>query len=560
MHDLVIRNATIYDGTGAEPTQGQVAVRERRIAEVGPDVGTGRETVDAQGLALAPGIIDSHTHYDAQITWDPQATPSLGLGVTTVVMGNCGFTIAPCRPEDRERTLRNLTQVEGMSLDALLEGTRWDFQTTGEYLEMLGRRGVVPNVAVYAGHSAIRTWVMGEAATERAASDDELAQMKTVLAEALRAGAVGFATSTFEGHNGAGGVPMPSRFADERELRTLVNTLGEERRGLFMLTKGRQTTVPFLESLAVESGRAVMIAALQYDHANPTRVFSDVGQIGEARGRGRPVWGQVGCTPITFDFTLRGAYTFEALEAWRPAIPLYGDPEALVRLYNDPGFRAKVKDELVAGGSYNRFTDQWHLLEVVEVQRPEHRRYELQNVADLAAAEGKHPLDWLLDFAIADGLETLFTAQILNSDEDQVARLLNDPGTSIALSDAGAHLSLLCDAGFGLHLMGRFARERGDLSLARAVHEVTGAPAAIYGLRERGRIAPGYWADLLLFDPDAVAQGPKERRRDLPTGAVRLVRQPLGVHGVWVNGTRVIEADGSHRPATPGQVLREFTA
>ncbi len=561
MNDLVIRDARICDGTGAPGVRGDVGVLAGRIAQVGGTVERGTREVDAGGLVLAPGIIDSHTHYDAQITWDPQATPSVALGVTTVVMGNCGFTIAPCRPAHRERTLRNLTQVEGMSLDALLTGTRWEFESFPEYLGALERQGVVPNVAAYAGHSSLRTWVMGDAATERTATDAEIAAMQAELANALRAGAVGFATSTFEMHNGAGGVPMPSRFADERELRALAATLGAERKGLFMLTKGNRTTIPFLESLAAQNGRPVMIAAMQYDPSDPTRVFNELRQIHEARERRRTLYAQVGCTPVTFDLSLTGVYMFEGLPSWKSVIPLYQDKAALARAYADPQFRAAVKADLAVPHRLNQFSGQWNHLEIVRAGKPQHRHLEMRNIADLAAAERKHPLDWFLDFGIAEDFETLFNVQIMNADDAQVKRLLADPYSSIALSDAGAHLSLFCDAGFGLYLFGHWSRERGDFTLEDAVYQVTGKPAAIYGIADRGRIAPGCWADLLLFDPATVQHGPKEQVRDLPGGALRLIRKPVGVHGVWVNGVQVADAAGETTGAArPGRVLRSFAA
>ncbi len=468
MHDLVIRGARICDGSGGDSVEGALAVDGGRIAAVGASVGPGREELDAAGLVLSPGIIDNHTHYDAQITWDPYASPTLSLGVTTLIMGNCGFTIAPCRPTDREQTLKNLTQVEGMSLDALLEGTRSDYESFDEYLAMIQSLGVVPNVAVYCGHSSVRTWVMGPAAVERAATPEEIAQMKAIVAEALARGAIGFATSTFEGHNGWGGTPMPSRFADEAEMRALVGTLGEAGRGCFMLTKGQATTIPFLESLAADTGRPVAVAAIQYDHANPDRAFGDMHAIGEAVGRGRRMVGQVACTPISMDFTLRSAYLFEAIEAWRPAIALYDDAEALGAFYADPDFRARMKAELVAPGSLNRFTDQWDKLEILETAREAHRDLEGRTVGELATADGVHPLDWLLDFGAREGFETLFNAQILNADEDAVGKLLADPNSSIGLADAGAHLFLFCDADFGLHLLGHWRRERGDFTLEEA--------------------------------------------------------------------------------------------
>jgi N-acyl-D-aspartate/D-glutamate deacylase len=559
MHDLVLRNARICDGTGAPPFDGELAVHEGRIREVGPRVGPGREEVDAGGLVLAPGIIDNHTHYDAQITWDPYASPTLELGVTTLIMGNCGFTIAPCRPADREQTLKNLTQVEGMSLDALLQGTKSEYESFAEYLAMVESLGVVPNVAVYCGHSSIRTWAMGRAAVERTATDREIAQMKSIITRSLDDGAIGFSTSTFEGHNGWGGTPMPSRFADKAEMRALIGTLGEVGRGCFMLTKGRRSPVPFLESIAADVGRPFAVAAIQYDHANPTRAFDDMRAIGEATERGRRMMGQVACTAISMDFTLRRAYLFEALRAWTPAIGLYDDLEGLRAFYRDTAFREAMKAELTARGALNRFTDQWDKLEILEVADERHRGLEHRTIAELAADAGKHPVDFLLDFGEADGFATLFNAQILNADEDQVAHLLKDPNSTIGLADAGAHLFLFCDADFGLHLLGHWVRERGDFTLAEAVAELTSKQADAYGIRDRGRLVAGHHADLILFDPSTVGRGEKKRVHDLPAGASRLVRSGKGLHGIWVNGVRVADSSGViHDGARPGKVLREF--
>src|SRR5882724_7663692 len=287
MFDLVIKDAEIYDGAGNAPIHGDLGVTAGKIEAVGGKLGAAKQTVQADGLALAPGIIDGHTHYDAQITWDPFVDPSPALGVTTAIMGNCGFTIAPCKPADRDLTMRHLTHVEGMSLDALRAGIRWGFESFPQYLDMLEQQGVGPNVACFAGHSAIRTFVMGEAATERTATDDEIAAMTAQVREAMAAGAVGFATSTAEAHNGEGGTPMPSRLADDRELRTLVRTMGESGRGVYMLTKGATTSIPYLEELAVEAGRPVVIAAVFHSNTNPTVAFATLDQINAARSRGR---------------------------------------------------------------------------------------------------------------------------------------------------------------------------------------------------------------------------------------------------------------------------------
>jgi len=559
MHDLAIRNAKICDGTGEKIFSGELAVTDGLISEISGIVGPARENVDAKGKVLAPGIIDNHTHYDAQITWDPFASPSLGLGVTTMIMGNCGFTIAPCRARDRELTLKNLTQVEGMSLDALLEGTRSDYETFSDYLDLLDGQGVVPNVAVYCGHSSVRNWVMGEAAAQRTATEKEIDAMKSLVREALEAGAIGFATSTFEGHNGWGGRPMPSRFADRTELEALVGVLGEAGAGRFMLTKGRSTPVEYLETLAAATGRTVAVAAIQYDHSSPDRAFNDMAAIGAAVDRGRSMVGQVACTAISMDFTLRSAYLFEPCETWRPAIALYDDVERLATFYADPAFRDAMRAELTDPAALNRFTDQWDKLEILQVARDENRTLEGRMVGEIAAAEGKDPLDWLLDFGASEGFETLFNAQILNADDDAVLRLLKDPNATIGLADAGAHLFLFCDADFGLHLLGHWTRERQDFTLEEAVAALTSKQADCYGIRGRGRLRKGYHADLIIFDPETVGRGRKERVWDLPAGASRLVRGGSGLTGIWVNGVRVADEGGVYGDdRRPGQVLRAF--
>ena len=301
--------------------------------------------MDAGGLVLAPGIVDLHTHYDAQLTWDPFATPSTSLGVTTVVIGNCGFTIAPCRPANRDLVVRNLTHVEGMSLEAMRAGIQWDFESYPEYLASLERRGLVPNVASFVGHSSVRTYVLGEEASRRTATDAEIAEMRRIVVEALRAGAIGFATSTLEQHNGEHGIPMPSRLADEREMAALTGALGEVGRGVFMLTKGMTSTVPWLEGIAAATRRPVMIAAMFVDPGDPTRVFRELGEIESARSRGRELWAQVGCFPLGMEFTLRHPYPLEAFIAWRPAIE--AAEEARYRaVLADPSFRAALKKEI----------------------------------------------------------------------------------------------------------------------------------------------------------------------------------------------------------------------
>ncbi|MBM3525762.1 MAG: amidohydrolase family protein, partial [Alphaproteobacteria bacterium] len=454
MHDLLIRNATLLDGTGAPARRGDLAVGAGRIAAIGTGLGDARETIDADGLALMPGIIDGHTHYDAQLTWDPWADPSPALGVTTVVIGNCGFCIAPCKPEDRDITMRNLTQVEGMSLAALRTGIRWEFETIPEYLAMLERHGVVPNVVAFAGHSSIRTYVMGAEASKRPATDAEIARMAKLVGEAIKAGVVGLGSSTNEPHNGEGGVPMPSRLADEREFKALLGAMREAGRGIFMLTKGRTTTVPWLEDLSAATGRSIIIAAMFHRNTAPNVVFDELAAMKAAQARGRNLIPQVSCCALTMEFKLKSAYVFEDNPTWKRTMTT---PAAeLPALLSDRAFRDGVKQDFVEGRGRRLFNSEWDRLFVREVRVPQHRSLEGQSIAALAAASNKHPVDWMLDFALTEELETLFIAELLNSDPDAVGKLINEESAHVSLSDAGAHLTFFCDADFGLYLLGHW--------------------------------------------------------------------------------------------------------
>lgn len=559
MHDFVIENATIVDGLGNPARPGALAVKDGRIAAIGDALGAARERIDAAGHVLTPGIIDLHTHFDAQLTWDPYATPSSSLGVTTVVIGNCGFTIAPCRAADRDLTLRNLTHVEGMSLEALRAGVDWGFETYPEYLDALQRKGTVPNVASFCGHSSVRTYVLGKDAAKRAASKAEVAEMKRIVRDAMDAGACGFATSTLEQHNGENGIPMPSRLADEHELLELTGALGDAGKGVFMLTKGMTTTVPWLEKVAANNGRPVMIAAMFIDPNDPKRVFREFEEIDQARGRGRELWGQVGCFPLGMQFTIAHPYPLEALMAWRPAIEAEGS-KAYRRVLADPSFRAGIKAEAKTTGVPNRFSyHQFAHMRIMEVAQPQHRDLVGKTVGDLAAGANQDPFDWVLDFALDGELDAMFDCVMFNADEANVRHLLRHRHAAIALSDAGAHLSFLCDAGFGLHLFGHWVRERGDLALEQAVQSVTSRAADAVRIKNRGRLVPGAFADLLLFDPKTVGRGPKRRVNDLPSGASRMDTAAVGVSGVWVNGKRTVDRSGVIAGCgNPGQLLRDF--
>ena len=311
MLDLRIDNAMVYDGRGSAPSRGSVGVKDGRICELGQFEAQAQSRVDAQGLALMPGIIDTHTHYDAQITWDAFANPSPALGVTTVVMGNCGFTIAPCRPADRDLTMRNLTHVEGMSLDALREGIDWGFESFPQYLDMLARKGVGPNVACFVGHSGVRTYVLRGDASKRSATAQEVEQMRTIVSEAMEAGACGFATTRSYQHNGEAGIPMPSRLAGDEEMVALSSALRDSGKGVLMMTKASDTPMSWIESLCAAADRPYLVAALLHSNVAPELSFRDLADIAAGQKRGRRMFGAISPCPLTFEFTFHEPYPLE---------------------------------------------------------------------------------------------------------------------------------------------------------------------------------------------------------------------------------------------------------
>jgi N-acyl-D-amino-acid deacylase len=538
MNDLLIRGATVYDGTGAPGRVADVAVRDGRIAAPGP----ARETLDAGGLALMPGIIDVHTHYDAQITWDPKLSPSPALGVTTAIMGNCGFGIAPCPEPLRETILKNLSVVEGMDLNALLTGTRWEFESFAEYLDALERIRPHANVGVLAGHSTIRSAVMGEDASHRARpAPAELRRMQGVVREALASGAAGFASSFSPNHSGWGGRAMPSTICEDEELRALLEPLKEAGRGIFVVAAGARATPEYLEAIAADTGRpAFMVTVLtMYTGSNPGRAMTYYERCAAALRRGREVYIHANCQPLSFDFTLREPYPFMALDAFERVKAARA--EELPAIYADPAFRRAFRDSLKSPREGVLFSGDWSTVEIDGVPLPR-------------LADGGDPLDFFCD----QPLGTQMIAKLYQNDDAGVAPLLRHEAGVLALSDAGAHLVYFCDAGFGLHFLAHWVRELGVFTIEEGVRRLTSDPARKYRIPDRGEIRPGACADLLLFDPQAVGVSNLRRVGDLPGGGRRMIRDATGVHGVWVNGVRVHDGHDYTAARGPGHVLRRY--
>ena len=561
MFDLIIKNANIIDGTGLPSFTGDIAVEDGIIVNRGNDLGEAKSIIDAKGLTLAPGFIDSHTHYDAQLTWDPWANPSPKLGVTTIIIGNCGFTIAPCKAEHRDLTMRNLTNVEGMSLDVLREGIVWDFETFPEYLDFIETRGVGPNVAAYVGHSSVRVYVMGEDALTRKATDTEITKMQTIVKEGMISGGLGFATSTFEGHNGENGVPMPSRLADDKEMRNLIMAMSSFGRGLFMLTRGSNTSIENIRKWMEGSNRPAVVAALLHNPLSDNSTFKVLSDISHATDQGIEMWGQVSCRPLSMEFTMESPYLFEGIHSWRPAMEC-SSLELYEKVLADNNFRGNLVNEIEDNAQVRLFNGDWDKIIVREVYNHKYQNLEGRSIKDIALDSNVQPLDWLLDHALSDnGMETLFIAMLLNSDEKAVGKLLKHPRSNITLSDAGAHLTFFNDAGYGLYMLQKWVRENKIMSIEEAIYNLTGKQADIYRIDQRGRLVPGQYADMILFDPDTVGVSQSYRVSDLPGGGNRLNIDGHGIKGVWINGERVLkDMNLVNNSKLPGKVIRGFHA
>src|SRR5690242_4632281 len=480
MTDLVIRGATVVDGLGNDPIRADVAVKDGKIADIGNIKGEGAKTIDAGGLTLTPGIVDVHTHYDAQVTWDATLSPSPSLGVTTAVMGNCGFGIAPALPQSRDLVIKNLSVVEGMDLDALRTGIKWDFESFSDYMAMLRRRAPYANVAVLAGHSTIRTAVMGEAASQRKdATPEELAKMKAMVADAMARGAIGLGASYSLNHSGYGGVPMPSTIAPMSELDALVGAMGPRGKGVIAIASGVKTPQE-LEPMAAKYGRPFFqgTGMAMYNEQEPTRSIKIFEDCAAAIRRGNGLYVQIPCQPLSFDFTMANAYPFYSHSAFDP-IKAYS-PEQLKAVFRDHSWREKFRENARNPIPGMIFQGNWDRVMVAVAHKERNAKYVNRYAAEIAKTEHRDPLDVMLDLALDENLETAFLGRFLNVGDDGVARLLKHEAGVVALSDAGAHLIYMCDAGFGLHFLAKWVRETGEFTLEEGVRRLTSDPARKY--------------------------------------------------------------------------------
>jgi N-acyl-D-aspartate/D-glutamate deacylase len=570
MLDCKIVGGTVVDGTGAPRRRQDVGIVDGRIVALGAIDGSGaidddaREIVDATGLIVAPGFVDSHTHHDAQILWDPTASPSPFHGVTTVVGGNCGFTIAPLGPSAPgnnavEYLLPMLARVEGMSIDALRAGPSWDWTSFADYLGRIEGKTAV-NAGFLVGHSALRRVVMGEAAVGDAADDQQVAAMCRLLADSIDGGGLGFSSSLAATHHDNDGNPVPSRFAQQSELLALASVL-RDKPGTFValnpgITPFGDDDIELITDMALAAGRPLTWNALPIEAHRPDVIASARHLAQYAAERGATVVAQVIPDPRLFYLSFANGFLLDSLPGWAKffAIPQRDRMGAL----RDDDQRARLREGAMDPPQVLRRFFGWETMTLASTTAREHAEFVGRTLGDIARVWGRDVYDVFFDLVLAGGIDTSFTPKPSGDDDESWrlrAEVWREPRMLIGASDAGAHLDNASSFTYTTSLLGGAVRTRHLLSLEEAVHHITEAPAQLCGISARGRIAEGFHADVVVFDEATIAPGPIALRGDLPGGARRLYADAIGIHHVLVNGTEIVR-NGTWTGALPGSVLR----
>lgn len=559
MIDLLIKNARVIDGTGKPAYTGDVAINDGRIVETG-DVSTdSSRVIDAGGLAVSPGFVDMHTHYDAQLLWDPLCTSSCWHGVTTVLTGNCGFSMAPAAERDREYNKQLFCRVEGIPLDIFERVVDWEWESFGEFLNRLPPLGL--NVATQVGHSALRHYVMGPESYTREANAEEISKMASILKQSIRQGAAGFSTLKAEFERGPDGGHVPSQCATLEELRAMGMALGELGRGIITISPhpGAADISPefqnFLIELSCDSGRPIVWNAFQHRWDMPDKWKELLQFMETAAAREAQVYSVAKCQRLDLEFDLQSTTIFNGFPTWDKIIKK--PHEEKLRLFADSSIRETLKHEYLnlpqerAGSMVNRS----QIVHVRETQLPQHQQYVDRRVADIAKERGENLVDFMLDLALKENLSTRFVYYgLMNGDMEAVGAILKGPYCLPGVSDAGAHLDMDCGVDYTGRFLGHWVREQEIMSLEEAIRRLTSMPAGILGCHDRGVIQEGKAADLVIFDPHTIQAKPREWLNDVPGGGRRIVQRPIGVKTVLVNGAVLIE-DGEHTGSLPGKLL-----
>ena len=561
--DLVIKNGMVVDGSGLPAYPADVGVRHGRIDTIGRIRERAREVVDADGLVVAPGFIDGHTHMDAQIFWDPLGTSSCWHGITSVVMGNCGFTLAPCAKENKHLVVRNLQRAEDIPPAAMEAGIQWRWTTYPEFLDCLDTLPKGINYAGYVGHSAVRTYVMGERAFEhKAATEDDLKAMEREVRDAIRAGAVGFTTSRSPAHETPDGRYVASRMAPWDEVRRLVGVMGELNAGLFEIAGEGVDRAPNdpglrdyhvrLRDLAVESGRPVTFGVFSRRDA-PDVWRKYLALLDETAAAGGRMFAQVHSRSLSALLSFKTQTPFDHLPVWKDVRTLPSAEQR--RQLRDPEMRRRLiaasgeSDGRRPLGTEAKLADYDRLLVFDTVEGP-HR-----TIAEVARERGQHPAETMIDLALAKDLDFFFLQPVANEDQDYALEIMRHPRAVVTFSDSGAHVSQLMDSSLQTHLLSHWVRRKQAFTLEQAVRMLTLVPATLWGFADRGLVREGMAADFVVFDPATIAAEMPEVVDDLPAGARRLVQRTRGIAATIVNG-EVLLRDGKHTGALPGRLLR----
>ena len=551
-YDLVIKNGKVIDGSGLPGFHGDVAVSGGRIVEVGKVTGAARQTLNADGLVVAPGIIDNHTHYDAQVTWDPLCTYSCYHGITTVVMGNCSLAMAPAHREDRAMLANVLSHVEAIPLEAIEAGVNWSWETIPEYLDALDQKLGI-NVAALIGHSAVRRYVMGEASQDRHATDVEVAAMKAIVREGLEAGAVGISFERNLRHFDWNGRLAPTNLASEEEIFAVAGVADETGRGVIQFGGDRNISTRLAKAIS----RPVFYGNITQQAVAPDKWRKQLTEAENMMRQGHRAYQFVMPRPGDLRYTLKTAQHFDAMATWKNVmlLPL----EQRKDVFRDPATRAKLHFEAVESpldpDRAGDFTRRWDLQFVFKPALAKNQHLIGKSVAEIAQEQNKDVLDAFLDLALEENLETEFERREVNSDQAAMTALLTSPYTIIGQSDGGAHVVFRTDYSYSTYLLSHWVRDKEIMSLEEAIRKLTFVPASLFGFSDRGLVRPGMAADLMVFDPTTISPLEPGVAQDLPGGAKRRKQLARGIEWTLVNGQVLIE-HGQHTGAYPGKVAR----
>lgn len=558
MLDILIKGGTVVDGTGGASQQADLGIRDGRIVAIGAIDEEATETVDATGKIVAPGFVDVHTHYDAQAFWDGTLSPSPFHGVTSVVGGNCGFSIAPLSPDAGEYLMKMLSRVEGMPLEALEEGVPWNWQSFGEYLDQLeGRLSI--NAGFMVGHSAIRRTVMGERAVGSEATEEELAAMVKLLRDSMEEGGMGFSSTISSTHNDFDGNPVPSRHASKHEILTLARQVRDFEGTTVEFLPGvgwGEEEANYMADISLAANRPVNWNVLVPNSQNIQHAKDQLAATDIARARGAEVVALTVPQPMTIRINLDSGFVFDALHNWSSFFQL--GKEEKIAFLNDPVKRKKFGEDGQNPESPMHMLANWDNFTIDQAQKESLKQYCGRRVGEIAEELGKTSFDAMIDIAIEDDLQTYFMPPSMGEDDEtwkMRGELWHDDRTIIGASDAGAHLDMIDTFAFSTQVLSEGVRERNLITMEEAVRQLTDLPAKLYGMRERGRLEEGFHADVVVFDAAEVGLGATYTKYDLPAGAGRLYADAKGIEHVFANGVEIIR-DGEDTGARPGTILR----